>query len=89
MFILLALQSKHLCTKKIFHKKQYQSLVEGLTIVSLFNFTPLTVTCCGFSLVTNVRIVGHFGQKHLLNVHNVNVNYMVDLTVIMEKVVLS
>ena len=29
------------------------------------------LTCCGFFLVTNVLIVSHFGQRHLLNTINV------------------
>ena len=32
------------------------------------------VICCGFLFVTNVLFVSHFGQKHLLNALNVNVN---------------
>ena len=34
--------------------------------------------CYGFFLVTNVLIVSRFGQKHLLNALNVNVNVNVD-----------
>ena len=39
------------------------------------------VICHGFSLVTNVLIVNHFGQKRLLNALNVNVNVSVNVNV--------
>ena len=47
-------------------------LIRGLE--NCFSFLCLsTVISCGFCLRTNVLIVSHFGQKHLLNVLNVNV----------------
>ena len=46
----------------------------GLDTCFYISFTPLTLICLVFSLVTNVLIVSHFGQKCLLNALNVNVN---------------
>ena len=39
-----------------------------------FFFTLSTVIGFGFFLVTNGLYVSHYGQKHLLNALNVNVN---------------
>ena len=46
----------------------------GLDHCFYISFTPSTVVCHGFSLVTNVLNVSRFGQKRLLNALNVNVN---------------
>ena len=43
-------------------------------VLFLFFLFTSSVTCCGFFLVTNVLIASRFGQKHLLNAPNLNVN---------------
>ena len=50
------------------------SLRWGLDNCFYISFTPSTVICRGFSLVTNVLNVSCFGQKRLLNALNVNVD---------------